>query len=124
MRRSWDDLPMFFEPRHNELAERLRAAAGDLEVIEREGAYADEGMRDRAAADALARAGLFEIAVSKAIDTRALCLAREMLGYTSPRADSIFAVQGLGTHPIALAGTDEQRAGLTAFARGAGIAAF
>ena len=33
--------------------------------------------------------------------SRSLCLAREMLGYVSPRADSIFAVQGLGTHPIA-----------------------
>jgi acyl-CoA dehydrogenase len=126
MRLSSDDLPMFFEPRHSELADRLRAASGELEAVEREGAYADEAMRDRAAADALARAGLFELVVPTggAIDTRSLCLAREMLGYTSARADSIFAVQGLGTHALVLAGTDEQRAQLTAFARGAGIAAF
>jgi acyl-CoA dehydrogenase len=59
-----------------------------------------------------------------AIDTRALCLVRELLGYASVRADSIFAVQGLGTHPIALAGTSAQRAQLAAFARGERIAAF
>ncbi|MBL9014523.1 MAG: acyl-CoA dehydrogenase [Myxococcales bacterium] len=47
-----------------------------------------------------------------------------MLGYVSARADSIFAVQGLGTHALALAGSPAQRAHLKAFARGAGIAAF
>jgi acyl-CoA dehydrogenase len=57
-------------------------------------------------------------------DSRSLCLAREMLGYWSPRADSIFAVQGLGVHSILLAGNDEQRAHVKAFARGAAIAAF
>jgi acyl-CoA dehydrogenase len=58
------------------------------------------------------------------IDTRALCLAREMLGYVSPRADSILAVQGLGTHALGLAGSPAQRAQLAAFSRGAQIAAF
>ena len=46
------------------------------------------------------------------VDARALCLAREMLGYVSPRADSIFAVQGLGTHALLLAGSPQQRAQL------------
>ena len=144
MRLSTHDLPMFFTEPHQTLAERLVAVARDFESIE---AAEDEPSRDRAAAQALAQGGLFELVVplgstrpgaadveieSSAsdvrlvfgIDTRALCLAREMLGYVSPRADSIFAVQGLGTHPIVLAGSDEQRAGLRAFARGAGIAAF
>jgi acyl-CoA dehydrogenase len=58
------------------------------------------------------------------IDTRSLCLAREMLGYVSPRADSILAVQGLGTHALGAAGTPAQRAELPAFARGERIAAF
>jgi acyl-CoA dehydrogenase len=35
---------------------------------------------------------------------RALCVAREAIAYASPMADSIFAVQGLGSHPLALAG--------------------
>jgi acyl-CoA dehydrogenase len=132
MRLSSDDLTMFFEPAHTALADRLRAAVGALEAVEQPGAYGSEGERDRAAARALADAGLFELVVPLAdgsegtplIDTRGLCLAREMLGYVSPRADSIFAVQGLGTHAIALAGNASQRAHLKAFARGAGIAAF
>ena len=133
MRLSSDDLPMFFAPHHAELAGRLRTAAGALELIEQPGAYASEPERDRAAAAALAEARLFDLVVpaesridagGRAIDTRALCLAREMLGYVSARADSIFAVQGLGTHPIVLAGSHEQRVHLLAFARGAGIAAF
>lgn len=131
MRLSSDDLTMFFDPTHGELAERLRAAMPALEAVEVHDAYATETERDRAAARALAEAGLFELVVltdlggpAAMLDTRGLCLAREMLGYVSPRADSIFAVQGLGTHSIALAGTPDQRAHLEAFARGAGIAAF
>ena len=135
MRLSSDDLPMFFAPHHAALADRLRAVAASLEAVEQPGAHATEGERDRAAARALADAGLFELVVpldaegvaigaGPVLDTRALCLAREMLGYVSARADSIFAVQGLGTHPLALAGSPAQRGDLKAFARGAGIAAF
>jgi acyl-CoA dehydrogenase len=144
MRLSTHDLPMFFTDAHAALAKRLVAVAPAFAAIE---AAPDEAARDRAAAQELAAAGLFELVVpvgalrpgapgrdveSSAsdlrigfgLDTRALCLAREMLGYASARADSIFAVQGLGTHPIVLAGTAAQRAGLRAFSRGDGIAAF
>ncbi|HEU4735275.1 MAG TPA: acyl-CoA dehydrogenase family protein [Kofleriaceae bacterium] len=132
MKLSSDDLPMFFTEAHVRLAERLRAAAPAIAAVERPGALADEHARDRAAAAALAEAGLFELVVPRvegagacgAISTRDLCLAREMLGYVSPRADSILAVQGLGTHAVGLAGSAEQRAQLPAFARGAQIAAF
>jgi acyl-CoA dehydrogenase len=109
---SVDDLLVFFTDTHVELGARLKAAAAKLEVDD-----------DRGAATALADAGLFELAVGK-VDSRSLCLAREMLGYVSPRADSIFAVQGLGTQPLVLAGSPEQRAQLAAFARGTQIAAF
>lgn len=44
------------------------------------------------------------------VDVRSLVLIREALGYAHPCADAIFAVQGLGTFPIALAGTEAQRA--------------
>ncbi len=122
MRLSSDDLPMFFEAAHGELAERLRAAMTALERTELE---PDEPARDRAAAAALGTTGLFRLVVPTGVlDSRSLCLAREMLGYVSPRADSVFAVQGLGTHPILLAGTETQRAGLGAFADGSAIAAF
>jgi acyl-CoA dehydrogenase len=144
MRLSTGDLPMFFTEAHGVIAERLVAAAPTFAAIED---APDEAARDRAAVQALSAEGLFELVVpigavragapsgdvessasdvrtGAGLDTRALCLAREMLGYTSPRADSIFAVQGLGTHPIVLAGTGQQRAGLRTFACGAGIAAF
>ncbi|MBX3159633.1 MAG: acyl-CoA dehydrogenase family protein [Deltaproteobacteria bacterium] len=125
MQLSSDDLPMFFDAHHAALAARLKAAVGELERAER--VPGEEGARDRAAAAALGRLGLFELVVPvdrPGLDTRAVCLAREMLGYASARADSIFAVQGLGTHAIALAGTEAQRAQLPAFARGERIAAF
>jgi acyl-CoA dehydrogenase len=125
MRLSSDDLPMFFDDTHRVLAERLRAAAGKLAEVE--SLPVGEAVRDRAAADALAQTALFDLVVptgDAVIDTRGLCLTREMLGYVSARADSILAVQGLGTHPIVLAGNAEQRQHLLAFARGAGIAAF
>ncbi|HEU4664169.1 MAG TPA: acyl-CoA dehydrogenase family protein, partial [Dokdonella sp.] len=118
MRLSTDDLPMFFATEHHALAERLRAAAPALAAAEQ---AADEPARDRAAVAALAAAGLFELVApaSGRTDSRALCLAREMLGYVSARADSILAVQGLGTHPIVLAGSETQRSSLAAYARGA-----
>nr|HEX4316624.1 acyl-CoA dehydrogenase family protein [Kofleriaceae bacterium] len=123
MKLSSDDLGMFFEPRHRELAERLRAAAAGFEAAE---AHADEAARDRAAVAHLAASGLFEIVVPAdgRVDSRSLCLAREMLGYCSARADSILAVQGLGSHPLLVAGSPGQRAQLPALARGASVAAF
>jgi acyl-CoA dehydrogenase len=136
MRLSTDDLPMFFADAHHALAARLRAAAPALAEAE---AAADEHARDRAAVAALAQAGLFELVAPAGadarpapggapgvggIDARSLCLTREMLGYVSPRADSIFAVQGLGVHSLLLAGSAEQRAQVAAFARGAHVAAF
>jgi acyl-CoA dehydrogenase len=128
MRLSSDDLPMFFGDEHTPLAERLRAVAPVIAAVEAPGAYGDEAARDRAAAAALAETGLFALVVPGAdggrIATRSVCLAREMLGYVSPRADSILAVQGLGTHALGLAGSADQRAQLPRFAHGAGIAAF
>jgi acyl-CoA dehydrogenase len=130
MRLSSDDLPMFFNDAHGKLADRLRAAVPAIEAIEAAGTGADEAARDRSAAAALARTGLFELVVPRdgehghRIDTRAVCLAREMLGYISPRADSILAVQGLGTHALGLAGSPDQRAQLAAFATGRQVAAF
>ncbi|MEO6773537.1 MAG: acyl-CoA dehydrogenase [Kofleriaceae bacterium] len=119
---------MFFEPVHAELGARLVAAGGAIAAAE---AAPDEAARDRAAVAALAKAGLFELvapaydpAVAVKVDSRSLCLARELLGYVSPRADSIFAVQGLGVHALLLAGTPEQRAEVRGYARGTAIAAF
>ncbi len=123
MKLSNEDLGMFFEPKHHELAARLHRAADAIAASENQ---PDEPSRDRAAALALAKADLFDLVApaSGKTDARSLCLAREMLGYVSARADSIFAVQGLGVHALLLAGSPAQREEARTYARGAGIAAF
>ena len=142
MKLSSDDLAMFFTDEHARLAERLRAMAPAFAAIEAPGAHPDDAARDRAAVAALAEAGLFALVVPPAgeqeaeagpgprdatrlsIDLRAVCLAREMLGYVSPRADSILVCQGLGTHAIGAAGSAALRGELAAYARGERVAAF
>lgn len=113
------DLGLFFDAHHRPLAEELIGAAGAIETAA--GAGAGELAR------ALGRdLDLYRLVCpdSGTVDVRAVCLARELLGYVSPLADAIFAVQGLGSFPIALAGTAEQRALLPAFRRGERIGAF
>jgi acyl-CoA dehydrogenase len=64
--------------------------------------------------------GLFE-----AIDSRALCVTRETLAYHEGLADFAFAMQGLGTGAISLAGAEElKRAILSKVAKGEMISAF
>jgi acyl-CoA dehydrogenase len=59
------------------------------------------------------------------IDTRMLCLARETLARHAGLADFAFAMQGLGSGAISLAGSAEQKAQwLPRVARGEAIAAF
>ncbi len=60
-----------------------------------------------------------------ALDSRALCVARETLAYADGLADFVFAMQGLGSGPITLAGSPAQKARwLPAVAKGKAIAAF
>ena len=59
------------------------------------------------------------------LDSRALVILRETLAFHSPLADFAFAMQGLGSGAITLAGTPAQQAAyLPAVARGEKIAAF
>jgi acyl-CoA dehydrogenase len=59
------------------------------------------------------------------LDVRSLCLARETLAYRSALADFAFAMQGLGSGPVSLFGTDAQRARwLPPVAAGAALMAF
>lgn len=113
---SSEDLGAFFEARHAALANRL----GDGTL---------EGLRGDHQPSAVAKSmghplGLYAFLVPEAhggapvgrpedgryVDVRSLCLIREALGQVSPLADAIFAVQGLGTFPLVLAGSDAQRA--------------
>ena len=59
------------------------------------------------------------------LDSRALVVLRETLAFYSPLADFAFAMQGLGSGAITLAGSPAQQAAyLPAVARGDKIAAF
>jgi acyl-CoA dehydrogenase len=61
----------------------------------------------------------------EALDSRSLCVARETLAFHDGLADFAFAMQGLGSGPITLAGSTVQRAQwLPRVARGEAIAAF
>lgn len=46
---------------------------------------------------------------SNQVDFRSVCLARETIAWGSGFCDTLFAMQGLGSYPITLAGTDDQK---------------
>lgn len=70
-------------------------------------------------------AGTVYGAAGEQIDTRAICLIRETLARHSGLADFAFAMQGLGSGAISLAGTEAQKKRyLTRVAKGEAIAAF
>jgi acyl-CoA dehydrogenase len=80
----------------------------------------------------MGRAGLLRACVPAAyggardkLDVRSLCLAREILGRASGLADFALAMQGLGSAPVTLFGSDAQKkALLPGIASGALIGAF
>jgi len=120
------DLP-FFDAAHHTLAQGLTDWAAAQTVDERD---------DRAACQQwvrlLGEAGWLRYCVPAAqggalpqLDSRALVILRETLAFHSPLADFAFAMQGLGSGAITLAGTPAQQAAyLPAVARGDKIAAF
>ena len=126
---SYLDLP-FFESHHRELALTLDAWA--KRSVSQHHAH-DVDTECRALVRALGADGWLSYAVggrewggaTDAIDTRAICLVRETLARHSGLADFAFAMQGLGSGAISLAGTDKQKARyLTRVASGEAIAAF
>ncbi|MFT3775826.1 MAG: acyl-CoA dehydrogenase family protein [Minicystis sp.] len=108
------DLGLFFGPAYAPLEERL--------TVEALGDFASEHHANKAARRMGAH-GLYTYLVPEAhggaavgqpdqpayVDVRSLVLIREALGQVSPLADAIFAVQGLGSYPIVLAGSAQQR---------------
>lgn len=120
----------FFEPRHRELALALDAWAGP-HVAAHHGDDVDTECR--ALVKSLGQGGWLRHAVAgtghggaaEVIDTRSICLIRETLARHNGLADFAFAMQGLGSGAISLAGTPEQRARyLPRVASGEAIAAF
>jgi len=99
----------------------------------------DENTAARQALAALARAGLTACAVAEQhggaeqhglveageVSVRALCALRAGLAYHSGLLDVMLVMQGLGSYPLARAGSDELRAAwLPRVARGEAVAAF
>ena len=120
----------FFEPRHAQLAKDLDTwAAEHVAHIHSDDTDAD----CRQLVKALGQGGWLGHAVAgqenggsgAQIDTRAICLIRETLARHNGLADFAFAMQGLGSGAISLAGTPEQKQRyLPRVADGSAIAAF
>ena len=116
----------FFEDRHRDLARSFDAWAAE-HITDAHGRDVDEACRTLVRR--LGAAGWLRHAVAAdagdAIDTRALCLIRETLARHAGLADFAFAMQGLGSGAISLAGDAQQRARyLGRVAAGEAIAAF
>jgi len=116
----------FFEPRHREFAAALDTWAA-TEVRDRHGDDVDAMCRTLVRQ--LGAAGWLKHAVAltehDTLDTRQLCLTREVLARHNGLADFAFAMQGLGSGALSLAGTPAQRERwLPRVARGELITAF
>ena len=121
-------LPLF-DPAHRDLAARFDAFARD--AVEPFAGAADAGdpiEAGRGFIDRAAAAGLLPIFVGDgqtAPALRPLCLAREAIAACSGFADSVYAVQGLGSYPIVRAGSERlKREYVAEAAQGTAIGAF
>ncbi len=119
----------FFGPEHRDYAKRLDrfAASGALSDVD----HHDVDASCRSLAAALGQAGLLDACVAavdgdaSTIDSRKACLARETLAFHDGLADFAFAMQGLGSGAIAIAGSSElRRAFLPRVRSGQWLAAF
>lgn len=125
MKLSNQDCSFFFESHHHELGTHLGAIAQQLlaeETFTHDTEYIAE--MGRRLGDSL---GLYPWLTPDdgQVDTRALCLIRECLGYASPLADAIFAVQGLSGFPVLSAGTtDEHKSLLVDMQKGDAVGGF
>lgn len=113
----------FFEDRHHVLAGQL----GELTLDDGEPGN-DLAGHSRGLVRAMGAQGLLAVAVppeGSAIDLRSVCIVREALAYRNVLADTLFAMQGIGTAPVAAHGTQAQRGRYLDGARDGGrIAAF
>ena len=121
----WLDWP-FLEDRHRELHRRLVDWCGANIADAPHGDGVDAECRQLVAK--LGKAGLLELCVAdggKLPDVRSLSLIRALLASCSGLADFAFAMQGLGSGAISLAGSEAQKAEwLPKVASGEAIAAY
>ena len=109
--RTFLDWP-FFDDHHRAFAAGLDAWVSDTDAM---GLHGDHDLDGdcRTILKALAEGGWLRNAVPDAagkLDVRTLCLTRETLSRRSGLADFVFAMQGLGSGPISLFGTEAQKA--------------
>ncbi len=124
---STDDLGFFFAPSHASIAEVARSLALDPAVESHDPHALAKTMAERGLLRACvpASVGGLEARDPDSIDVRSVCLVRETLAWASGLADTTFAMQGLGSYPIVLAGTEAQKKTfLPQVASGASLAAF
>ena len=120
----------FLEEHHRVLAEQASRFA--REHVRDAGSSEDEESEARRLVATLGSEGLLASTVPESVgsdgnslDVRALCVVREQLSYESSLADLMFAMQGLGSFPLTLAGTiDLKRKLLPRVKSGEAIAAF
>lgn len=125
----------FFDDSHRALADEIEGVC-----VAEAAAWSAFDEDDQAAVDHACRRivqrlgarGVLRYAVPRAsggvherLDVRSLCIVREILARHVPLADFAFAMQGLGSGPISLFGSDELKARyLPRIAQGAAISAF
>jgi acyl-CoA dehydrogenase len=120
----------FFDDRHRQFAREL-TAWGENEIHPLVDHH-DVDASCRRLVRRLGEAGWLRAAVPQAYgglhpsyDVRTLCLARETLAYRDGLADFAFAMQGLGTGPVTLFGSEPMKQRyLPPVARGEALAAF
>jgi len=103
------------DPNYLDIQREARELAQSIEPM---AAEADECSEVHAGVlDALQKSGLSELMVTKEyggrfdrLDPLAICVVREVLMATSSHADSLFALQGIGSYAITVAGSADQRA--------------
>lgn len=110
-------LAAFLEPRHHQLAAELDLfVASRIAPLPHAATDAAARLQAKELLLLLGRAGFAALALPEAVDgsaerpdLRACCLVREALAAASPLADSVFALQCLGSQPVLLGGSPELR---------------
>jgi acyl-CoA dehydrogenase len=132
MDRCYLDWP-FFAPEHRDLARELDAwLPKGLKGVAHGHTTAEVDAACRDLVHRLAQGGFTRYAVPRAyggaleaLDSRSLCMIREHLAYHEGLADFAFAMQGLGSGAISLAGSEALKSSyLPRVAKGEAIAAF
>lgn len=124
-------MDIFFDQEHLALRRRVRSWV-EKNLISADEKEADIEEQARQLVTRLGREGFTAYAaaekyggVRESVQARDLCIVREELARGSALADTMFAMQALGSYPITLAGSEEQKKRyLPPVAKGEAIAAF